>query len=324
MRLNKPRLRNSLIACLFILTTSCAKNEEKIIEKVTIGYLPMVSSLAYFVATENGYFSSRGLEVNSKTISKSDDMALDLMKGEIDLAIELSITPLLKNELLTASNIPFKIFSTSKITRENGFDGILVRGDSSISGIADLTAKKVAVFPGTTATNTFSAVFGQQYPKQKLPEFVNTIPLPQQLNALAKGEVDAVHAYEPALTIGILKFKFKKLHGSLYADQLSPNPIGVAAVNQAFVNNRPDVAKRAIAALDEANKYIRDNPAHARRILEQYTKAEKDLADNMNIMPMSQHSEIDSENLENYLQILKDINENKTTLNAKDLILKEL
>lgn len=292
------------------------------IQEVTVGYLPMVSSLSYFVATENNYFVDEGLIIKSRTIPKSDEIATDLINGNIDIAIELSITPLLKYaEKIQPEKIPFKIFSVSKITNEQAFDGVLVRSDSNYKNLADLSSKRVAVFPGSTSLNVFSSVFKKNFKDTPIPSFVSDIPLPQQLIALSNKEVEAVHAYEPALTIGMLKFKFRKLFGSIYAEQISPNPIGVAAINKKYAENNPDTTIKIIRALDRASIYIREHPEQSRNILEKYTKAEKNIALNMNVMPMTAHSEIDINNLDNYLKILQTIGENKTFLTAKQLIL---
>lgn len=317
----KHRFAVTIIAVLIIGTIlpGCS-DESSRTENITVGYLPMVSSLTYFVATENGYFTDEGLNVDSKSVTKSDDMAIDLQKGDIDVAIELSITPLLRNSGLTRGNTPYKLFSVSAITEENGFDGVLVRADAPYSSLADLAGKKIAVFPGTTAANTFKEVFTQQFPGQDLPIFDATIPIPQQLTALANNDVDAVHAYEPALTIGIHKFGFKKISNSLYAIHLSPSPIGVAAINREFAENHPELAIKIIRSLDRAVKFIRNNPQQARRILETYTKAERNIADKMNIMPMSLHDEIDTANLDAYILMLKEMGESQADVRADDLI----
>lgn len=307
-----------LLTCLSLI--SCSPEEKDAPLKVNIGYLPMVSSLTYFVATENGYFMEEGIDIQARAITKSDEMALDLVNGNIDVAIELSITPLLKNDKFTSINVPYKIFSTSIITRENGFDGVLVKDDSVYTSLSDLSGKKIAVFPGTTAVNTFRSYFHKNLPDKSLPEFVTTIPISQQINALRKGEVDAVHAYEPALTIGI-SGGLRRVFSSLYADQLSPCPIGVAAVNKEFLSAHPEAVKKIIRAMDRAVIYIERNPEHARVILSTYTKALQEHAFSMNIMPMSTHGGIDIENLNKYLNILKEIGENKTNLKAEDLVL---
>ena len=56
----------------------------------------MVSSLTHFVAVEKGYYKEEGLEVEANPIKTSNLIAQDLVAGHIDVGIELSIVPLLK------------------------------------------------------------------------------------------------------------------------------------------------------------------------------------------------------------------------------------
>jgi len=76
-----------------IVLTGCNTTPHKNIIKV--GYLPMVSSLTHFVAVENGYYKDEGLEVQAQEITTSNLIAQELVAGHIDVAIELSIIPLL-------------------------------------------------------------------------------------------------------------------------------------------------------------------------------------------------------------------------------------
>jgi len=276
------------------------------IESVKIGYLPMVSSLTYFVAVEKGYFLDERLQVDASSIKSSDGLAQELVSNHIDMAVELSITPLL--DKIGSSGPQFEIFSTSKIEDSSAFDGVFVKSNSTIMSMADLSGKKVAVFPGTTAMVCFQSVFSRVITNAAMPKFDNQIKPADQLNAIMKGDVDAVHAYEPILTIGVERFGLRRIFGSIYAAQLSPNPIGVAALNKKFVSERPKVAARLLRAMDNAVQFIHGNPEDARAILAKYTGAELGTASKMHIMPMSASFEKDNINLNQYLTILRKLN----------------
>lgn len=128
------------VACLLaILLVSCGKRADATLKTIRVGYLPMVSSLTYFVALEKGYFEEEKIDVRGTPIKTSNGIAQDLVAGNIDAAIELSIVPLLK----MSENAPpkFRVFSISAITETNGFDGVLVRADSPITSLDDLSGK---------------------------------------------------------------------------------------------------------------------------------------------------------------------------------------
>lgn len=313
-----PLFAMALFALVLSSCNSCNTAQQN--KKIKVGYLPMVSSLTHFVAVEKGYYKEEGLEVEANPIKTSNLIAQDLVAGHIDAGIELSIVPLLKQ--LDNSPNAAKIFSASSITSENGFDGILVKSNSTLTKLEDLAGKKVGVFPGTTAKNSLSEIFRTKFPTLVAPNFIELDP-PLHIQSLENGDIDALFTYEPTLTLGIVKSGFRKLSTSVYAMQYSPNPIGVAAVNQKWLESNPEIAKSFFKAIDKAVDFIKNNPAEARQILAKATSLDKNVADAMNIMPLSLSTQIDFKNLSGYLDVLKQIGEIKTTPNPQDICIKQ-
>lgn len=309
----------TLVAILLSSCNSCNTTQKN--NKIKVGYLPMVSSLTHFVAVEKGYYKEEGVEVEANPIKTSNLIAQDLVAGHIDVGIELSIVPLLKQ--LENSPNSANIFSISSITSENGFDGILVKANSPLTKLENLAGKKVGVFPGTTAKNSLSEIFKTNFPTLELPTFIELDP-PLHIQSLENGDVDALFTYEPTLTLGIVNKGFKKISTSIYAMQYSPNPIGVGAVNEKWLEENPETAKAFFRAIDKAVEFIKNNPTEARQILtKEPTNLDKKVADAINIMPLSASTQIDFNNLKGYLDVLKKISEIKTTPNPQDICIKQ-
>jgi ABC-type nitrate/sulfonate/bicarbonate transport system substrate-binding protein len=286
--------------------TQQQENDVKKELQITVGYLPMVSSLAHFVALDQGFYEEEGLQVDALDIPTSNALAEQVVSGEINAAIELAVVPLLDQLVSRPGNA--LIFSTSIITAENGFDGLLVKPGSYINKPEELAGKRVGVFPGTTAEVTLQTLFQQMYPDRELPVSIRINPA-DQLQALANGDIDALFAYEPERTEGIVKYGFEQISTSLYALQYNESPIGVGAVNSDWARKNPEAAERFYAAIDRAVFFIRQKPLQARRILAAATGIQDDVAAMMNIMPMSLTSEIYLENLDGYLEILHEMGE---------------
>jgi len=301
-----------------IVLSSCTTTPHK--NTIKVGYLPMVSSLTHFVAFENGYYKDEGLDVQAQQIMTSNLIAQELVAGKIDVAIELSIIPLLK-QLEKAPNTA-KIFSISSITSENGFDGVLVQSSSQLMKLEDITGKKIGVFPGTTAKNSLADIFKTQFPNLELPIFIELDPM-LHIQSLANGDIDALFAYEPTLTLGIVENGFQEISNSIYAIQYSPNPIGVGAVNDKWLIENPETAKAFFTAIDRAVEFIENNPIEARRILAKATELDENIANEMNIMPLSLSTNIDYNNLKGYLDILKKLGEINETPLPKDICIHE-
>ena len=299
---------SKLVALLLMLClTACAEqrqeqgNDIKPEFQITVGYLPMVSSLTHFVALDQGFYEAEGLQVEALRINTSNALAEQVVLGDIDIAIELAVVPLLDQLVNRPGNA--LIFSSSIITAENGFDGMLVKPGSNIRSLEKLAGVKVGVFPGTTAEVTLQTLFQKIYPGRELPVSLQIKPA-DQLQALADGDIDALFAYEPELTEGIVKYGFEQISTSLYALQYDESPIGVGAVNAAWARNNPEAAKRFYAAIDRAVFFIRQRPLQARKILAEAAGIDEAVATKMNIMPMSLTSEIYLDNLDGYLEIL--------------------
>ena len=293
----RTSLTTVLMAALIVAAAGCQSDSRT----VRIGYLPMVSSLTHFVALDQGFYAAAGISVDANPIKTSNLMAQDLIAGHIDVAIELSLVPLLKQ--LEASPRTAYIFSTSTITIDNGFDGIVTLASSPLTDLRMLSGRRVAVFPGTTARHTIADVFSTRFPGVPPPTFLELDPQ-LQIQALQNGEVEAVHTYEPTLTLGLVKDGLKKIAPSVYAMQFSPNPIGVAAVNAQWYNTRREQARALLNALDRAVLFIQNRPAEARKILAKANGLEARVAEAMNIMPLSTSSAIDRAQLNGYLGVL--------------------
>ncbi len=314
----KSKIALFALTVFALVFTSCNTTTKN--KKIKVGYLPMVSSLTHFVAVEKGYYKDEGLEVEANPIKTSNLIAQDLVAGHIDAGIELSIVPLLKQ--LENSPNAAKIFSISSITSENGFDGILVKSNSTMTKLEDLSGKKIGVFSGTTAKNSLAEIFKTKFPNLTLPTFIELDP-PLHIQSLENGDIDGLFAYEPTLTLGIVKNGFKKISTSIYAMQYSPNPIGIAAVNNKGLEENPETAKSFFKAIDKAVDFIKNNPSEARKILAKATNLDENVANAMNIMPLSASTQIDFNNLKGYLDVLKNIGEIKSTPNPQDICIKQ-
>lgn len=306
------------------LFSACKNNQKKeseeTKEKVTVGYLNMVSSLTHFVALENGYYTEQNLEVTGNPVKTSNLIAQELVAGHIDVGIELAITPALKQLELAPNSI--KIFSTSNITTENGFDAIVVNQNSPIQNLQDLAGKKVGGFPGTTAKVSFLQLFKEKFPELEQPDFIQLTPN-LHIQSLKTGDIDALFAYEPVLSTGIVNHKFRTIFPSIYGTQFNPNPIGVGAVNQKWLDKNPKTAKVFFKAIDKAIQFIEDNPVKAKNILAKATNIDSAIAQNMNTLPLSKSTEIDLVNLDKYLSLLKAMNEISIIPSASSICIKQ-
>ena len=309
----------SFVLVSVFLLQSCGNNESNVVK---VGYLPMVSSLAHFVAKDQGYYEHKGLKIEESQINTSDLIADNLIAGHINVAIELSITALLQaNEKSKINSDLLKVYSVSNVTVENGFDAIVVRNDSKAQSFKDLSCKKVGIFPGSTSRNFLTTIFKRDYPDLQLPEFIDIMPS-AHIQQLEGGHIDALYTYEPNLTTGIIKNGFRKICPSIVALHYSPSLIGCGAVNSTWAEKNPKLLKSYLEAINRAIVFIRNNPLKSSEILVKAVGYDTEIANKMNIMPMSQSTELNKAELQKYLEALQIIGEIKDIPDVNSITLK--
>jgi len=297
-----------------------SKSSAAPMQVVTVGYLPMISAITHYVAEDQGFYKSQGLDVRSTKVATSNLLASQLVDGKVDGAIELSIVPLLK---AMKPNAPatYKIFSQSSISEDQSFDGIVVKADSPIKSVADLAGKRVATFPGTTASSCLIFAFNQISPGKIPPDCKPTAP-DLQLQALDTDAVDALYAYEPTLSRAIATKGVRLLPKSgIYAFLQDKSPVGVAAVNAKFAAEHPDICKKLVTALDQAAQFTLEHPAEARAILAKAEKVDPSVTVSMNDLHMGKSSDVDFEALKRFEALLAKMKEAGSVPLTKDFVL---
>ncbi|UCF42606.1 MAG: ABC transporter substrate-binding protein [Planctomycetota bacterium] len=273
---------------------------------VRIGYLNLVTSLPLSVAGQKGFFTDQGVVYKAIPVASSNKIVEGVVNGDLDCFVGASAVPALAAELRAPGKL--KVFAVSEITADQPFDALLVRKDSPIRALSDLSGKKVAVFPGTTATNLLRKYLGDKGVNVSTITFVPMAPA-NHLDALMESSVDVVYAYEPTIAIALSKGAVKKLRGSVYADMLSPNPISVSMVSTGFLQRHPQTAAKVIAALERAMEYVREQDEQARCILVEQMKLSEDAADRCVFLYMLGHEQIDLAVFQRFADMLTELGE---------------
>lgn len=205
------------------------------------------------------------------------------------------------------------------MTPEVAFDSIVVRADSPIQALADLSGKRIGTFPGTSSTHLLQAFLAKHGVSS---ETVTVIPLapPAQLQALSSGAIDALFSYEPTTTIALKDASFRKLFGSVYADLLNPSPFGCSVVLRSFERSNPKSAEKTIAAIDEAVKTIRKDPVRAKSLLSTFTKIDHDIAQKVNLVDVTTSDEVNVASVQAFIDLLVTVGELPERLDAHRLV----
>ncbi len=284
---------------------------------VRIGYLNIVASLPLFVAEEKGFLAEEGLRFETTVMASSNQLVNGVVAGHLDCYVESSAVPVLAVELQSPGRL--KVFSVSEITPKTPFDALLVKEDSPIEQLSDLPGKKIGVFPGSTATNLLKKYLKDKGLDVSSITFV-PMPPPSHLASLLAESVDAIHAYEPTTAIAMSKGGVRQLHGSVYAEMISPNPQGVAVIGTSFVDKHPETAAKLIRALEKAMVFMKEHDAETRQILVKRMKLSEDAAERCVFLYMLPHDQLDVVILQQYADMLTDLGELDGRVKVEGLI----
>lgn len=237
---------------------SCSRgNHTGKMVSITIGTLPYEGSALIYIAHEQNLFKANGLDITIKDYETGLATTDALNKGEVDVAACAEFI------IVGKACQKEKILNIVTIAK-NLNELIIGRTDRGIKTFADLRRKKVGVTRKTVAEfylGRFLELNGMN-----IKEVILVDLLPSQLReALAHGDVDAVIAWQPWASQIEKQVPSDKVVWPAQSNQLLYwNIIG----RDRWVVNHPEVIKRLLNSLIQAEGYLAGHPDEARAIVQ--------------------------------------------------------
>jgi ABC-type nitrate/sulfonate/bicarbonate transport system substrate-binding protein len=259
-------LRQALTLILAILLVGisgligCADDNTKPLEKTTVAVYNWPGSAALYVAADKGYFRDAGLEVALIPYS-TGKLALDaVLGGQADFAT-VADTPIAN---AAVNSKPFAVIAT--ICETDNAVLIIARKDLGISSPLDLKGKKVGQVAGGGAQYFLSVYLTTFLIDPKDVQIVNLDP-DKVIDALLNGDVDAVSTFSPNTII------LRERLGSnavVLSDPRIFMPTWNLAVTQDFARKNPEMIRKFLSAIFQANTFIAAHPAEVHSISAKY------------------------------------------------------
>jgi sulfonate transport system substrate-binding protein len=257
-------LRRTVLASSAALAVAGpAAAQDKI--KVKFGILTTASQAAFYVGTKKGIFAKYGFDVEVQPLATGVQANQALAAGQADWSgggVESTV-------VAWATNLPFKAYSM--YAKGGDSYGILVRKESGIASPKDLKGKKIAVPQGTA-------------PAQGLNQILKEAGLPRdavaRVNAnygnmgqmLISGAVDAMAGLEPFLTLTEEKMEGKGALLLRMGKHVQGG--GLFLISDKWAAANPAKVTDAVAALWEAQQWVRQNQKEAAVLEAEYLKVE--------------------------------------------------
>jgi NitT/TauT family transport system substrate-binding protein len=281
---------------IFSLLGSCKQQPTK----VSFGYQPFGSNLAFFVAMEKGFFKEQGVDVTAERIISANDAANAVVNSSIVGNATVPLNVVLNIE----ENQPglLKIFMVKAESKQIWSDYLLVKKGSHINSVSELKGKRVGGYPGSAQ---------QTLIKLMLAKFMDvkdvvTVELPPntQLQALDAGQVDALLTYDEiavtALQNNVAQVLVENPLCKYVIDPLYAFPYVLSAK---FVRENPQTAKKLRDAMYKASDFIHTNEPEARQIMAKWVGAKPEVANNVKLWAQVKAEDVDRSALQNLADI---------------------
>ena len=227
------------------------------VEKVTIGIGVAPLSLLVWVAKDEGYFVDNGLNAEIKEYGSGKAAVADLIDNQVDMATITEFGLMSKS----FNNPDLRIVSSITTASINS---LIARRDKGIEKISDLKGKRVATVSGTEAEfflGTFLVFNGISADDV---EIVYLKPN-EVVDSVSSGEADAGIIWEP--NVYKIKTNLGEENTITWPGQSEQSSFWLLISKEDFTTRNPEIIRRTLKALLQAEGFAKTNEAAAKAIL---------------------------------------------------------
>jgi len=276
-------------------------------DKILIGFWPIASGLPLYVGLERGIFKEAGLQVEGAKFASAQQVAEAMIAGRIQGSANGTASAALGLAEITSPGL-LKIICSNPSNRKLVLDQILVPKDSPVKAIGELAGKKVASGPGIQNVTLAKIILEKNGIAN--PQIIE-LPVGQHVPALAAGQIDAVYTLEPTGTAGRLKGISRTLETGVIAkyvlgDADAPWFGGSATLTTTFLKDKPELAKKYVAAYAKAVDWVRKYPEESRTHLDGFTAIDESLVKEVPLSGFTLYNEFKPSDVE-YFQKFFDV-----------------
>lgn len=276
-------------------------------DKIVIGYWPIASGLPLYAGLERGIFKEAGLQVEGAKFASAQQVAEAMIAGRVHGSANGTASAALGLAEITSPGL-FKIICSNPSNRTLVLDEFVVPKDSPVKSIAELAGKRIASGPGIQNVTLAKVILeknGIANPQ------VTELPIGQHVPALAAGQLDAVYTLEPTGTAGRLKGLTRVLEPGVISKYVLGNADapwfgGSASVTTAFLQEKPELARRYVAAYAKAVEWVRRNPDEARHHMDGFTAIDASLVKEVPLSGFTLYNEFKASDID-YFQKFFDL-----------------
>jgi NitT/TauT family transport system substrate-binding protein len=228
-------------------------------ESITLGGLVTNANIVFFTAEDQHFFADNGITFTLNPYDTGVESISALLNHQLDIAgaAEYPIVA----DAFDKDNISI----IACIDRSFALD-ILGLTDNGVRKVADLKGKRIGITLGTI-NEFYLARFLELNGLNISNVTLVNMPVTQTVDAMSNGSVDAV------VTRDIYETKIIQQHVNglvSWSVQSSQAVYSVLICRNDWIKQHPDLVKRFVNSLDQAEKFINEHPAEAKATLQKH------------------------------------------------------
>jgi NitT/TauT family transport system substrate-binding protein len=236
--------------------------------RIAVGVDPSYTS--WWVAADKGFFAKHNLKAEITQYPGGPDLADATMAGEQDVGSSGTATWMPR----FVRSDSLRILCTMA-TSPNNFKMAAL---TAITSLSDLKGKKVGTVSGSSTDYLWALVAKKLDIPESGLDIMGVTP-PELVPALVRGDVKAFFSWEPWPTKAVEVAGKDKVHILASSGDVGYFQSFVVVGNKRFIEGKPDVTVRMLAALRDATDYMNKEHADAIKIAAARNKMTSEMAD---------------------------------------------
>ncbi|MBM6620767.1 ABC transporter substrate-binding protein [Micrococcaceae bacterium RIT802] len=250
------------------------------LEQIEVGVIPIVDVAPIYLGVKEGIFEKEGLELKLTPAQGGAAIVPGVTSGQMDFGFS-NVTSMIVGR---TKGLPLKMMAPGGSTTGDttaDFASVMTKPDSGITDIAGLAGKKIGVNTlNNISDSTISEAVKLAGGDYESIHFVE-MAFPDMTAQLAKGNVDAIAAVEPFVTISEADGNVPVF--SNYAEPVDDLTVAVYFSTDQYVAEHPETAAKFVRAMKASQEYAEQNPEKVKAILPEYTSLEPDVIEKLTL-----------------------------------------
>lgn len=274
----KTRRFGAALLAVALFASACSSGADGAeLDEVTGAWLPIMQTTAFYVAIEEGIFEKHRIDMNPVKFENPNQIIDALVSGQADFGPPGAAAGI---AMLAEAEFPgtFHVFGLQGGGIEVDLinDGLIVPVDSDIDSFADLEGKTLGTVPGIQWETIAKHIIRKNGLDPETDVEVTGLGVALHVPSLVGGTVDATLSLEPVGSIADAAPETKRAMVNPVAQHIAdPFYSGAAVLTTKFIEERPDVARRVVLAIDEATALVNEDFEEYKHLLPKYTAIEE-------------------------------------------------